>query len=138
MTHRKTIKLKTKGICDVQDVTGEVEEAIAESKIKEGIVVVQVTGSTAGVTTIEHEPHLLNDLARFYEEWIPKNAAYEHGKAWNDDNGFSHLRASLMGPSVALSVHNGKLETGTWQQVVVVDFDNRPRSREVVIRVVGE
>lgn len=138
MTHREVVKVTTKGFCDVRDVTEAVQDAVRASKVREGIVVTAVTGSTAGMTTIEHEPHLLKDFVALMERLAPTRAAYEHAKAWGEDNGFSHLRAALVGPSVTLSIHGGEPELGRWQQVVLVDFDTRPREREVVIRVCGE
>lgn len=138
MAYQETFTISAKGFCDVHDVTGQVEAVVRASKIKEGIVVVFVAGSTAGVTTIEYEPHLIKDLQELMEQWIPADKEYYHGKAWGDDNGFSHLRAALLGPSVAVPVSGGKLTLGTWQQIVVIDFDNRVREREVVVKVVGD
>lgn len=138
MVYRKTITLETKGFCDVQDMTKYVEKVIAESGVREGIVVVQAQGQTIGVTTLEYEPHLTGDLRELLDRIIPSDKEYRHVAAWGDDNGFSHLRAALVGPSVTLSVHEGKLEVGNWQQPVVIDFDSQPRTREVIIRVMGE
>jgi secondary thiamine-phosphate synthase enzyme len=138
MVHRETFEVSSKGFCEVHDVTKQVQKAIKTSGVFEGIIVIEVIGQTAGVTTLEYEPHLKKDLNDLLERITPSDKTYHHNDAWGDDNGFSHLRAALVGPSVALSIHEGKLEAGTWQQPVVIDFDNRPRTREVIIRIVGE
>lgn len=138
MTHQDTITISAKGFCDVVDVTDKVQKIVGDSGVKQGIVVVFVPGSTASVTTLEYEPHLVKDLQEFMEQWVPSNKSYRHGEAWGDDNGFSHLRSALLGPSVAVPISDGNLTLGTWQQVVVVDFDNRARKREVVVKVIGE
>lgn len=138
MVYRKTVTIETKGFCDVHDMTKHVEKAIAASAVKEGMVLVQVKGQTAAVTTLEFEPHLKKDLNDLLEKITPSTVVYQHSKAWGDDNGFAHLRAAIIGPSVTLSVHEGKLEVGNWQQPVVIDFDSKPRTREVIIRIIGE
>lgn len=122
----------------MRDVTGQVQEIVGKSKIKNGSVIVFVMGSTAGVTTIEYEPNLVKDLQEFFEKIIPQDVKYYHNKTWGDNNGFSHLRASLLGPSLAVPVIDGKLQLGTWQQIIFVDFDNRPRKREILVQVAGE
>lgn len=129
---------KTRGNCDIVDITGRVEEEIAKEKIQKGLVTVFVKGSTAGLTTIEYEPGLLADLQELLESFIPANKKYHHGDRWGDDNGFSHLRASLFGPSLQVPIESGRLLLGTWQQIVLMDFDNRPRTREVVVQIMGE
>lgn len=138
MVYRKIVTIETKGFCDVHDMTKYVEKAIVASAVKEGMVLVQVKGQTAAVTTLEFEPHLKKDINDLFERWIPSDVSYQHSKAWGDDNGFAHLRAAIVGPSVTLSVHDGKLEVGNWQQPVVIDFDSKSRTREVVVQVVGE
>lgn len=138
MVYRKIVTIETKGFCDVIDMTKYVEKAIAESAVNEGVMVLQVKGQTAAVTTLEFEPHLKKDLHDLLERLIPADTSYQHEKAWGDDNGFAHLRAAILGPSITLSVHEGKLEVGNWQQPVVIDFDSKPRTREVIIRIVGE
>ncbi len=138
MVTERTIHLSTKGFCDETDVTSVMEEAVEQSGIQQGLVCVSVAGSTAGVTTLEYEPNLVEDLSDFFESILPRAMETRHGKTWGDDNGFSHLRASLLGPSVTLPVAGGGVVRGTWQQVVVVDFDNRPRDREARITVIGD
>lgn len=138
MVFNATIKISTKGICDVVDITQEVDEVVNKSKIKNGIAVVFVTGSTAGVTTIEANANLEEDLAEALEIIAPQDKKYHHDEKWGDGNGFSHIRASLIGPSVSVPVQNGKLTLGTWQQIVVCDFDNKSRERKVLVQVIGE
>ena len=138
MIYQNEFSLSTKGFNDVIDITPQVEEIVKKSKIKQGICLAFVQGSTAGITTIEYEPNLVKDWQEFIEELIPQNKKYYHDQTWGDDNGFSHLRASLIGPSVSLSVDKGKLVLGTWQQIVVCDFDNRPRQRKIIVKIIGE
>ena len=133
------IEIATRGDCDIVDITGEVVAAVAESGIKDGGVIVFNVGSTAGITTIEYEPGLVNhDIAAAFEKIAPKNGRYEHEETWHDDNGHSHVRASLLGPSLSVPVVEGKLTLGTWQQIVLVDFDTRARARTVICQVIGE
>ncbi len=136
----RTSKLEqnTKGSCDIIDITPKVQEQVAREKIRRGAVSLFVSGSTAALTTIEYEPGLIQDLKEFLEKFIPSNRKYHHDERWGDDNGFSHLRASLLGPSLQIPVEGGRLLLGTWQQIVLLDFDNRPRRREVVVQVIGE
>ena len=134
----KRIKLQTKGRDHVIDITGEVEKALSKSEVKEGILTVFIHGSTASVTTIEYEPGLVKDIKAFNEKIIPSNVSYEHDLTWGDANGYAHLRASLIGPSLTVPVLSGAITLGTWQQIIVIDHDNRPRSREVIIQVIGE
>jgi secondary thiamine-phosphate synthase enzyme len=136
--HAQEVTVETHGDGDVHDVTGRVIAVVASSTIKDGIVVVSVVGSTAGVTTIEYEPGLAVDLNRCLERVAPGGVPYEHDRRWGDGNGHSHVRASLLGPSVALPVVGGKPVLGTWQQVVLIDFDTRARTRRMVIQVMGE
>lgn len=138
MTYQESITISAKGICDVVNVTEEVGQIVRKSKVREGIALVFVSGSTAGVTTIEYEPHLVKDLQELMDKLIPRDKTYHHEKAWHDDNGFSHLRAALLGPSVVVPISGGALQLGTWQQIVVIDFDNRPRERNVVVKVAGD
>jgi secondary thiamine-phosphate synthase enzyme len=136
----KTKKLseKTSGFCDVIDITTKVQEHIEAEKIRRGLVALFVSGSTAALTTVEHEPGLVQDLKEFVEKLIPSDRRYHHDDRWNDDNGFSHLRASLFGPSLAIPIENSRLLLGTWQQIVLLDFDNRPRTREINVQLIGE
>ena len=129
---------KTAGFCDIIDITGKIHEHIEQAKIRQGLINVFVSGSTAAVTTIEHEPGLIEDLKEFVEKLIPSNRKYHHDDRWGDDNGFSHLRASLFGPSVSIPIEDGRPLLGTWQQVILLDFDNRPRTREITVQLIGE
>jgi len=138
MVFSQKIKKSTKGFCDLVDISEEVERIVAKSKIKNGLVCVFVTGSTAGITTIEHESGVVNDFKKAMEKIAPESAEYEHNEKWGDGNGFSHVRSSLLRAGLAIPLIDSKLTLGTWQQVVLADFDNRPREREVVVQVLGE
>jgi secondary thiamine-phosphate synthase enzyme len=133
-----TREIATKGQGDVRDVTALVAGAVRESGLTAGIATVFVTGSTAGVTTIEFEPGAVADLGRMFESLAPRGADYRHHLRWGDDNGSSHVRAALLGPSLSVPLRNGTLVVGTWQQIVVAEFDTRPRTRELVVQVIGE
>lgn len=137
-TRIKKITENTAGFCDIVDITAKVREYIEREKIRHGLVSLFVNGSTAALTTIEYEPGLIQDLKEFVEKYIPSNRRYHHDDRWNDDNGFSHLRASLFGPSLTLPIEDGRPCLGTWQQVVLLDFDNRPRTREIIVQLIGE
>lgn len=128
----------TRGDGEILDVTAEVAEAVRRSGIENGIAAVFVTGSTAAVTTLEFEPGLVHDLKAAFERLYPHEIAYRHHERWGDDNGHSHVRASMLGPSLVVPVSGYDLTLGTWQQIVLVDFDTRPRSREFVVQVIGE
>jgi len=132
------LSIQTKGEVDIVDITSDVQKVVSKSKIKEGIVCVFVPGSTGSITTIEYEPGLMQDLPEALERIAPKNMYYKHHETWHDDNGHSHVRASLMGPSKSFPIKNGKLLHGTWQQLVFVEFDTRPRSRKIIVQIVGE
>ena len=134
----KNISLQTKGECDIIDITAQVQQQLSEAGVKDGTVTVFITGSTAGVTTIENEPGLIADFKAMWERLIPKNMEYRHDRAWGEGNGYSHVRASLLGASLLVPFNNKKLDLGTWQQLAVVDFDNRPRSRQVLLQIMGE
>ena len=133
-----TFTVKTKGLCDIINITERIEEAVKKSKIKEGAVLVFVAGSTAGITAIEYEKGVIDDLKNVFEKIAPKDADYNHEKAWHDGNGFSHVRAGLLKPSLTLPVESGKLLLGTWQQIVLIDFDSKPRERKIIIKVLKE
>ncbi len=133
-----TITESTAGFCDVIDITAKVRESLLREKISRGVASLFVKGSTAALTTIEYERGLLQDLKEFVENYIPSNRRYHHDDRWNDDNGFSHLRASLFGPSLTIPISDHRLCLGTWQQVVLLDFDNRPRTREIIVQLIGE
>lgn len=131
------LTLSTDGDADMLDVTGEVGGAVARAGLEEGQVLVFVVGSTAAVTTIEFEPGLRRDLPDLFDRFAPAGARYHHDDTWHDGNGHSHLRASLLGPSLTVPVLEGRLLLGTWQQIVLVDFDARPRRREVIVQLSG-
>jgi len=133
--HREELTIRTKGENDVVDVTDEVRAAAARAGIDEGAVHVFTPGATAGVTTIEFEPGCVADLKAAFERIAPRRADYEHNRRWGDGNGFSHVRAALLGPSLTVPLTGGAPLLGTWQQVVVVDFDNKARERRVVVTV---
>jgi secondary thiamine-phosphate synthase enzyme len=138
MTHSETISLQTKGFCDIIDITDEVAAASARSKVREGLVTVFCPGSTGSVTTIEYESGVLTDLRQAIEAIAPSDIPYEHDKRWGDGNGFSHVRAALMKPSLTIPMVQGSLTLGTWQQIVFIDFDNKERKRNLIVQVVGE
>jgi secondary thiamine-phosphate synthase enzyme len=138
MVVTKKIGFSTKGNCDLIDITAMVGEEVSGSGVNSGTVNVFVVGSTAGVSTIEFEPGLVSDFQSMWERAVPRDIPYQHDRAWGDGNGFSHVRASLLGPSLTVPFTNKTLALGTWQQIVVVDFDNRPRSRQVVLQIMGE
>ena len=135
-TYRREIV--TRGQGDAHDVTDLVAKAVAESGCTAGIVTVFVVGSTAGVTTIEYEPGAISDLNRLFDDLAPRDAEYRHHLRWGDDNGSSHVRAALLGPSLTVPMVGGELALGTWQQIMLLEFDTRPRKREIVIQIVGE
>ena len=136
--HTTSIRLKTRGFCDMHDLTARVAEAVAAGDIHNGIVTVFVPGSTAGLTTIEYESGALDDLKSALERMAPEGEHYSHDARWGDGNGFAHVRAALLGPSLSVPMSHGELQLGTWQQIILVDFDNRPRHRDIVVQVVGE
>lgn len=138
MVLTKKITLESQGHGDIIDITPEVQKQLAETNLSEGTVTLFITGSTAGITTIEYEPGLLADFKSIWERVIPTNIPYQHDKAWGDGNGHSHCRASLLGASLVIPFSGKSLALGTWQQIVVVDFDNKARSRQIVVQVMGE
>ena len=139
MTHSGRFEVATHGNSQVIDITEQVGRAIADGDVRDGIVTVFVVGSTAGITTTESEPGLLNhDLKAFYERIAPEDDYYKHEETWHDDNGHSHVRASSLGPSITVPVVDGRMPLGTWQQIILIDFDTRPRRREIVVQIVGE
>jgi len=131
------IYLKTKGFSDIHNLTPAVERIISESGIDEGFCHIFAVGSTASISTMEFEPALVKDIEEKLEEFASKDERSHHSETWGDDNGFSHIRATFMGPGITVPVRNGKPILGTWQQVVVLDHDNRPRERHVVVQVCG-
>ncbi|MGB8707821.1 MAG: secondary thiamine-phosphate synthase enzyme YjbQ [Dehalococcoidia bacterium] len=137
-TQSKAIRISTKGNCDMIDITGQIAKEIAESNINSGIATIFITGSTAGVTTIEYESGVIRDYKDMWDRNVPLNISYQHDQRWGDGNGYSHVRASLQSPSLVVPFTNKKMMLGTWQQIVVLDFDNRARSREIVLQLLGE
>ena len=138
MIHSETISLSTKGFSDIIDISDQIASVIGHSKIKEGLVTVFCPGSTGSITTIEYESGVLKDLQNAIEKIVPSNIPYEHDRRWGDGNGFSHVRAALMKPSLSVPLIKGRLTLGTWQQIVFIDFDNRARERNLLVHIVGE
>jgi secondary thiamine-phosphate synthase enzyme len=136
ITKRVRIKLSREN--DIVNITGQASEAIEESKLKNGIVTVFVAGSTAALTTIEYEPGLRHDFPEMLSRIAPKDILYHHDKTWHDGNGHSHVRASLVGPSLTIPFSNGDLILGTWQQIVLLEMDTRPRERDIILQILGE
>jgi secondary thiamine-phosphate synthase enzyme len=136
--YSSSCSVATRGFCDVQNITPQVEHALGSSTITNGVLTVFVPGSTAAVTTIEYENGVVEDLKHAVERLVPQNIQYAHDARWGDGNGFAHVRAAILGPSITIPVQNGVLLCGVWQQIVLVDFDNRPRHREVIIQIMGE
>jgi secondary thiamine-phosphate synthase enzyme len=133
-----THEIRTKGQGDAHDLTRLVERALADSGLGEGLATVSVIGSTAGITTIEFEPGAVSDLDALFERLAPRHADYRHHLRWHDDNGSSHVRAALLGPSVSIPFSGRKLMLGTWQQIALFEFDTGPRQRQVTVQLLGE
>ena len=133
-----SLTISTEGFNDMKDLTPLVAEKLVSHRFQDGLLTIFVPGSTAGVTTIEYEPGLVEDFSRFMEKVAPSNVPYNHDRRWGDGNGFSHVRASLLGPSLSVPFSGGRLSLGTWQQIVLVDFDNGPRDRAVILQFLGE
>ena len=133
----KTIQLRSKGQDDVIDITKQVSNVVKDSKIENGTVTIFVVGSTAAITTIEYEPGLINDFPEMLSRIIPKNIEYEHDNTWHDGNGHSHVRASLVGPSLTVPIIDSKLTLGTWQQIVLLEMDTRPRNRTLILQIMS-
>ncbi len=138
MVVTETIELETCGHADMLDITGDVAAKVRESGVQSGIVTVFCPGSTSAVTTIEYESGALADLQRLFDEIVPADRDYAHNRRWGDGNGHSHVRAALLGPSLSVPVVGGELELGTWQQITFCDFDNRSRSRRLIVQIIGE
>jgi secondary thiamine-phosphate synthase enzyme len=134
----KTIQIRSKGEVDIIDITDQASKAIEESKIENGIITVFVSGSTAAVTTIEYEPGLKYDFPEMLSRVAPKDIEYKHDNTWHDGNGHSHVRASLIGPSLTIPIVGGNMSLGTWQQIVLLEMDTRPRNRNVILQLIGE
>ncbi len=133
-----SVRISSKGNADIHDITSQVEEAVRQSGVQDGIVTVFCPSSTSGVTTIEYEVGCLSDLRHLFDEIVPPQGAYAHNTRWGDGNGHSHVRAALLKASLTVPFINRRLTLGTWQQIVFVDFDIRPRQRELVVMIVGE
>lgn len=138
MVYGQSFSIKTKGFSDIIDITDTVQRIVQESNIRDGIASVFVIGSTASVSTIEHEPALNEDFRDTLEKIASVRMHSRHSATWGDDNGFSHIRATLMGPEITVPFQNHRLILGTWQQIVVIDHDNRPRQRNIFVQVMGE
>ena len=138
MVVTRNISLQTKGNCDIIDITPQVEQQVAETDINNGTATLFITSSTAGISTIEFESGLLSDFQSMWERNIPQNIPYNHDRRWGDGNGYSHVRASLLGASLVIPFNDKRLTLGTWQQIVLVDFDNRPRSRQIILQIMGD
>jgi secondary thiamine-phosphate synthase enzyme len=136
--HTDHIIENTSGFCDIIDITAKLQAIINNKGLHNGLATLCVAGSTAALTTMEYEPGLIQDVKDWVEKMIPSNKTYHHDARWGDDNGFSHLRASVFGPSLAISISDGRPVLGTWQQVVLLDFDSRPRTREIHVQILGE
>lgn len=132
------IELSSQGHCDIINITLTVNQKLKGSGLKNGLVNINVCGSTAAVTTLEHEPGLIQDMKEFFDRLIPEGKRYHHDDAWGDGNGYAHLRSALVGTSLTMSFKNGELMLGTWQQIIFIDFDNRPRERKLILQIMGE
>ncbi len=134
----KKIKLSTKGDTDIVNITDRVSGIVSKTGLENGLVTVFVPGSTGSLTTIEYEPGLVQDLKIFFERIAAKSDTYQHNLRWHDGNGYAHVRASFLGPSISIPFVSCELQLGTWQQIIFIDFDNRPRDRELIVQVMGE
>lgn len=138
MVESRRIRIKTNGNCEIIDVTERVAKEIDSSSVENGIATVFAVGSTAGIATMEYESGLVADFKTTWDRLVPSNMDYQHNRAWGDGNGHSHVRASLLSASLTVPFNNKTMLLGTWQQIVCIDFDNRPRSREIVVQIIGE
>lgn len=137
-TKNGAFTVKTSAKDEVIDITAKVQDIVSKSGLENGLACIFVSGSTAAVTTVEFEPGLVRDIGEALERLYPKDKDYEHHRRWGDGNGHSHVRASMVGPSLTVPIVDGKLLLGTWQQIVFLEFDNKPRSREIAVQMVGE
>ena len=131
----KTFRISTKGHTDIINITPQVSQIVKEAQISEGLCLVSCLGSTCGLTTIEYEEGVISDLKRILDEIIPANTNYEHCKKWGDCNGYAHIRSAIIQPFLVVPIAQGELYLGPWQQIVFIDFDNRPREREIKITI---
>jgi secondary thiamine-phosphate synthase enzyme len=127
------LRFSTQGFNEIRDITPDVQKAVSKTGLRDGVAHLFVSGSTAALTTIEYEPGALQDLQRALEQIAPMDAPYAHNEAWGDGNGYAHLRAALLKPSLCVPILEGRLSLGTWQQIILIDFDNRPRQRKVLL-----
>ena len=134
----KSIEINTNGFTDIIDITPELQKILKEANYQEGQMLVFVPGSTAALTTVEFEPGLQKDLKEFFEGWIPMNCRYHHNETWHDGNGYAHVRSSMLKPFLTIPFHKARLLLGTWQQVILIDFDNRKRNRNLVVQLAGK
>ncbi len=138
MVITRIIRIATQGNCDIIDITPQVDDELSQVNILNGTVTVFISGSTAAVSTVEYESGLVSDLEEMWERTVPLQLQYQHNRRWGDGNGHSHIRATMLGPSLVVPFVNKRMTLGTWQQIIVTDFDNRPRTREIVIQIMGE
>jgi len=138
MIFGKELNIDTNGFSDIKNITEQVDSIITDSSIKDGLVSISVIGSTASISTMEFEPALSEDIRDQLEEFASSKKPSRHSQTWGDDNGFSHIRATFMGPGIVISIKGAKMILGEWQQIVIIDHDNRPRSRKIFIQVIGE
>ena len=134
----RRLQIHTNGNCDIIDITHQVSGEVERSGLEAGTVTVFISGSTAGITTVEYEPGLISDLQALFERTVPQEIDYQHNLRWGDGNGHAHVRASLLGASLVIPFSQKSLMLGTWQQIVFIDFDNRPRSRQLILQLIGE
>jgi len=134
----KKLTFNTRPKNDLINITGDLAEILKDTALRIGNMTVFVSGSTAGITTFEYEPGLIKDVGEFYEKTVPSNRRYHHDDTWGDANGFSHIRATFTGQSLTIPFEDGELLLGTWQQVVLAEFDNRPRTRQITVQIIGE
>lgn len=132
------LTINTKGSCDIVNITDEVQAFINKQKVREGNVTVFVVGSTASISTVEYEPGLKKDIPQLLDKLVPSNQRYYHNDTWGDNNGYAHIRSTIFGCSQTIPFSNGELMLGTWQQIVLLDFDDRPRVRKVIVQLIGE
>lgn len=138
MIKTEEIHFSSKGYCHIVNVTDEITAKVRDSGINSGTVTVFTPSATSGLTTIEFEPGLIKDLPEFFEKLLPSGVSYHHDETWHDGNGFSHMRSALIGPDITVPFVNGELQLGTWQNIVFLDFDNRNRSRRLIVQIMGE
>jgi secondary thiamine-phosphate synthase enzyme len=136
--HTTSLEFSTQGDSEIHDITHHVQEELNNSPFSNGLLTIFVPGSTGGVITLEHEPGLVRDLREAFERLAPRDMSYHHDRTWQDGNGHSHVRASLVGPSLSVPFEDGRMTLGTWQQIAFVDFDNRPRRRVLILQIMGE